>query len=134
MQIQRVTYSYVEVPDRAGEGAKFLGKLAEAGVNLISMTAFPTASGKSQIDVVVGSGDLDAAAKKAGVKLSAKKGAFFVSGDDRPGAVAEVLRKLADAKINVTATNAACGASGFGMIVFVKQKDLDAAAKALGAS
>jgi predicted amino acid-binding ACT domain protein len=132
MQIRRVTYAYVEVADKPGEGARVLGKLSEGGVNLISMTAFPSAGGKSQIDVVASSGDLDAAAKKAGLKLSAKKQAFFVTGDDRPGAVAEVLRKLADAKINVTATNAASGLTGFGMIVFVKQKDLDAAAKALG--
>ena len=132
MKIDRVTYAYLEVTDKPGEGARVLGKLQENGVNLKSMTAFPTSGGKSQIDVVAGSGDLDAAAKKAGLKLSAKKQAFFISGEDRPGAVAAILKKLADAKINVTATNAASGQTGFGMIVFVKQKDLDAAAKALG--
>ena len=52
MQIGRVTYAYVEVPDKPGEGARVLGKLSENGVNLVSMTAFPTSGGKSQIDVV----------------------------------------------------------------------------------
>jgi hypothetical protein len=40
---------------------------------------------------------------------------------------------LADAKVNVTAYNATCApGGGFGMILWVKPQDLEAAAKALG--
>jgi hypothetical protein len=132
VSIRRVSYCYLEVADKPGEGARVFEALQQQGVSLLSMTAFPTKGGKSQIDLVAGSGDLEAAAAKAGLKLSKKKSAFFITGDDRPGAVAEILKKLADAKINVTATNAACGQTGFGMIVWVKPGDVDAAAKALG--
>ena len=131
-KIRRVTYSYVEVPDKPGEGARVLAAFQQQGVSLLSVTAFPTSAGRSQIDVIAASGDLDAAASKAGLKLSPRKQAFFVSGDDRPGAVADILRRLSEAKVNVTATNAACGQTGFGMVVFVKPGDVEAAAKALG--
>lgn len=132
-KVRRVTYSYVEVPDKPGEGARVLSALQQQGVSLLSMTAFPKSSGRSQIDLVASSGDLDGAAAKAGLKLSAKKQAFFITGDDRPGAAGDILKRLAEAKVNVTATNACCGQTGFGMIVWVKPKDVDAAAKALGA-
>ena len=51
-QIRRVDYFYVEVPDKPGEGVRVLSALTEAGVNLLSFTAFPVGGGKSQIDVV----------------------------------------------------------------------------------
>ena len=131
-KFRKVDYYSVEVPDKPGEGARVLAALQEQGVSLLSMTAFPAGSGKSQIALIGSSGDVEAAGKKAGLKLSGKKQAFFVSGADRPGAVANVLRKLADAKVNVTATNAAAGETGFGMVIWVKPTDVDKAAKALG--
>jgi hypothetical protein len=131
-QIRRVEYRYVEVDDKPGAGARVLGALEQQGVSLLSMTAFPKSAGKAQIDLVASSGDLEKAAAKANLKLSPKKQAIFVSGPDRPGAVAAIFKKLAEARINVIAANAACGQSGFGLILWVKPSDLDAAAKALG--
>ena len=73
------------------------------------------------------------AARKAGLLLSKKKCGFLMQGDDRPGALAEVLGKLADAGINVTAVQAACAGSGrYGGLLWVKPPDLRKAAKALG--
>jgi predicted amino acid-binding ACT domain protein len=129
-KISRVSYCYVEVADKPGEGARVLAALQKEGVNLLSLTAFPTAKGKCQIDLVAAGGDLDAAAAKARLKLSKKKQAFYVTGEDRPGAAAEILQILANAKINVIATNANVGPGGFGMIIWVKQGDVEAAAKA----
>jgi hypothetical protein len=131
-RIRRVDYFHVEVPDTPGEGAKVLRALREYGVSLLSMTAFPRGQGTAQIDLVAGTGDLEKAAAKAGIRLSARRKAFFVSGADRPGAVAETFEKLAAAKVNVTAANAACGQTGFGMILWVKPADYDSAAKVLG--
>jgi hypothetical protein len=131
-QIRRVEYRYVEVDDKPGAGARVFSALEQQGVSLLSMTAFPKSAGKAQIDLVVSSGDLEKAAAKAGLKLSPKKQALFVSGQDRPGAVAAIFKKLGEARVNVIAANAACGQSGFGLILWVKSSDLDAAAKALG--
>jgi hypothetical protein len=75
-----------------------------------------------------------AAAKSAGLKLSPKKTGFLIQGEDRPGAIAEILEKLASARINVTATDAVCSGGGYGAILWVKPLDLVKAAKALGAS
>ena len=132
--IRRADYQYVHVPDKPGEGARILGALKEAGVNLLSLTAYPDGKGTTQIDFVTENADgLAKAAQSLGLKLSEKKRAFFIQGDDRAGAAAEVFKKLADAGVNVHATNATAGArGGFGMIVWVRPESYDKAAKALG--
>jgi hypothetical protein len=133
-QIRRVDYFYVEVPDKPGEGARLFGKLKEAGVDLLSFTAFPGTSGKAQIDLVPKDPDaLLRAAKQAGLKLSARKAAFFAEGADRTGVVADLLGRLAAAGINVRAANGCCAQSGgYGIILWVPQEKFEDAAKALG--
>ena len=133
-KIRRIDYFYFEVSDKPGEGARVLGKLKDAGVVLLSLTGFPIAGGKAQLTVVPEKVDaFIAAAKKAGLTHSAKKECFLVQGEDRVGAAYEILDRLAQASVNVTASNG-CSAGGgsYGMILFVKQPDLAAAAKALG--
>lgn len=133
-KVRRVDYYYVEVPDQPGEGARIFAKLKEAGVNLLSLTAFPTGANKTQVDLVPENGDaLVKAAKAAGLTLSAKKQAFLVQGSDRVGAAAEVFKKLADAKVNIRAANACSSERAFGLILWVKPENFQAAAKALGA-
>ena len=73
------------------------------------------------------------AAKTAGLKLSKKKSGFLIQGEDRPGAVAEITEKLAQAKINITSVQAFCaGSSRYGGMLWVKPPDLRKAAKVLG--
>ena len=131
---RRVEYYYVEVPDKPGEGFNALAKLREAGVNLIAFLAFPVAGGKTQMDFVPEDpAKFLTVAKAAGWKLSPKKEALYVSGRDRPGAAGSTLEKLASAKINAVATMAAGGeGGGYGLVVWVKAKDVPAAATALG--
>jgi hypothetical protein len=133
-QIRRVDYFYVEVPDQPGEGVRVLVALKEAGVNLLSFTAFPTGSGKTQLDLVPQDPEaLQKAAKNAGLQLSARKQAFFVQGQDRAGAAGDVLRKLSSAGVNVRAANGAAAPGGFGLILWVAPNEYEKAAKALGA-
>jgi prephenate dehydratase len=133
--VRRVDYFYIETPDKPGEGAKVLAGLRDAGVNLLAYTAFPHGR-RAQIDFIPeDSVAFKAAAKKAGLRLSAKKTGFLIQGEDRAGALAEMMAKLAVAKINVTATDAVCAGEGrYGAILWVKPPDVRRAAKALGAS
>jgi hypothetical protein len=134
-KVRRVEYFYVEVDDKPGEGAKVLRKLRDAKVNLLAFTAFPSGKGRSQFTLIPEKGDaLQAAARAAGLTLSARKECFFVQGDDRVGAAFDVVDRLAEAKVNCVSSQAAAAPGGkFGMVIFVKPADLGAAAKALGA-
>jgi hypothetical protein len=134
-RIRRIDYFYTQVPDSPGEAFRLLSSLKEAGVNLLAFSAFPAPGNKSQLDLAPENPEgLAQAARKAGITLSEKKQGFLIDGADRPGAVAEVLKRLADVKINVTAVDAVCTGGGrYGAILWVKPAALDAAAKALGA-
>jgi hypothetical protein len=133
--VRKAQYFYITAPDKPGEGARALRTLAEAGVNLVAFSGFP-AGRRSQLDFVPEDpAAFRAAAKKAKWKVTGPKVAFVVEGEDRRGAVAEILGRLADANVNVTATDAVCaGAGRFGVLLWVKPRDVNRAAKALGAS
>jgi hypothetical protein len=132
--IRRVTYYYTTISDKPGEGARLLGVLRSAGVNLLALHAFPSAR-KAQVDFVPSDeGVFTAAAKNAKIKVSKPKTAFLLDGDDRVGALAGVLARLAAAKINVTAVTGVCAGMGrYGAILWVKPAAVNKAAAALGA-
>ena len=131
--IQKVDYFYTMVPDKPGEAARMLAVLRDAGVNLLVFSGFPEGR-RGQLDFVpADAGAFRQAAKKAGWKLTGPKRAFLLQGEDRVGAVAETLGKLAAAKINVTAIDAVCAGGGrYGAILWVLQRDVGRAAKVLG--
>jgi hypothetical protein len=133
-EIRRADYFYVQVPDKPGEGARVLGTLRDAGVNLIAFSGFPDGR-RAQLDFVPEDpAAFRKVAKGAGWKVTGPKKAFVISGDDRVGVVADALGKLAEAKLNVVAVDAVCaGAGRYGAIVWVAPKDVTRAAKLLGA-
>jgi hypothetical protein len=131
--ISQVDYFYVTAPDEPGAAARLLGQLKQAGVNLLAFSGFP-AGKQAQLDFVpADSAAFQAVAKQAKWKAVGPKKGFLVQGDDRVGALADLLKRLADAKINVTATDAVCaGAGRYGVILWVKSRDVKRAARALG--
>lgn len=133
--VRSVDYFYVTVPDAAGEGNRVLTALNDAGVNLRACLGFPVGNGQSQLDLVPEDTQaLRRVVESAGLTLSEAKRAFLVQGDDRIGAVADTMAKLAEADVNVTAVAAASAGSGkYGMILWVAPEDHDRAATALGA-
>ena len=134
-RVRKVRYTYVKVPNRAGQGAKILDELHEEGVNLLAYSGFPASGGKAQIDLFPEQmGDLRRVARKNGWRLAKPKRAFLVTGTDRVGAVSRHTRKLADRRISIIAADAICAGKGrYGMILWVKPKAYARAARALGA-
>jgi len=134
--IRRIDYYYTVVPNRPGAGAKVLNTLKAGGINLISLNGFPTGTRRAQIDLVPS--DRDAflvTAQKVGIKLVGPKVAFLIQGEDRVGAVADVLGKLEQARINVIAMQAITSGTGrYGAILWVKPRNIGKAAQVLGAS
>jgi hypothetical protein len=132
--VRRIEYYYTEVSDRPGAGAKVLNALKAARVNLIAYTGFPTTRGRAQVDFVPYNGRVFlTAARKAGIKLIGPKTAFLIQGDDRVGAVADIVSKLGQARLNVVAMNAiAAGKRRYGAILWVKPRNVAKAAEILG--
>jgi len=133
--VRRVEYYYVNVPDKPGEGERILSALRQSEVNLLAYLGFPAGGGQTQIDLVPDDpAAFRNAAESAGLALSVAKQAFLIQGDDRVGAVSDVIAKLAEGNINITAAAATSAGSGrYGMILWVTPADYERAADALGA-
>jgi hypothetical protein len=133
-RVETVSYFRVMLPQRAGEGAKLLGALADAGVDLRAVHAFP-AGRKAQVDIVPANpGAFRRAASRAGARVGAAKRCFLVRGGDRVGALSGVMKKLGAAGINATATTAlTAGAGRYAAILWVEPAAQRRAARALGA-
>ena len=132
--IRKIEYFYIETPNKPGEAARALAALRDAGVNLLAFTGFPHGR-RAQLDFIPeDTVAFKAAAKKAGLKLSLKKTGFLIQGDDRKGAIADIVEKLAAAKVNITAMDAmSAGAGRYGAVLWVKAPDMRKATKVFSA-
>ena len=131
--VQPVEYYYIQTANKPGEAFRALSLLKQAGVDLLAFSGFPSGR-RSQLDFIpVDAKAFTQVARKAGWKLSPKKTGFLIQGEDRVGALSDVLGKLAAAKVNVTAVDAVTSGDGFyGAILWVKPEDGKRAAKAMG--
>lgn len=131
--IRQVDYFYVHVPHKTGEGAKVLRTLKDAGVNLIAFSGFPVGR-RAQLDFIPADpAAFKAAAKASKWKVVGPKRGLVIQGDDRVGAIADLVGKLADANINVTAIDAVCVDGRYGALCWVAPRDFKKAVQILGA-
>jgi hypothetical protein len=133
-EVRLVDYFYVLVPDKPGAGSRILQQLKDGDVNLLAFSGFPEGR-RAQLDFVPEDpAALKRLARRAKWKLVGPKKAFLIADEDRVGALADLLGRLADAGINVIASDAVATRAGqFGVILWVAPRDVRKAAKALGA-
>jgi len=131
--IRTAQYYKVQIADKPGTLAGALDPLSEAGVNLLAVHAFPR-SRRTQVDVVPDDvTEFKKAAKANKLKIQGPKMCLLMEGDDRPGALSDLIDRLRLAKINMTAvTGLAAGQGRFGVILWVKPGDVKKAAKVFG--
>lgn len=133
--IRRADYFSMDIPNKLGEGARLLGALRDAGVNLLAFTGFP-AGRRAQVDFIPAeTASFRAAARKLGMKIGPRKTVFLVEGDDRVGAIAELCDRIAATGVNLTAMDAVSAGNGrYAAMFWVDPRDVNKTAKALGAS
>jgi len=132
--IRKVDYFSTLVPNTPGQTFRVLSTLVSAGVNLLACTGTPLGR-RARIDVVPDDNrKFNAAARKAKLRFAPKKTGFLIQGDDRPGALADNLKRLADGRVNVTAVDGLSAGKGrWGAIVWVHPRDLRRAGRLLRA-
>ena len=131
--VRQVTHITLEIEDAVGSGARVLESLR--GVNLIAVWGYSMGSGKATLEIAPEDGDaFVAAAKAANIAVGAQSTVLYLTGDDRPGTIADSLGKLAAVGISVGAAQGiADGGGHFGAIIYVAAGDVAKAASALGA-
>jgi hypothetical protein len=133
-RVRPVEYFYAIVEDKPGEAYNFLKQLATAEISLLAFNAIPLGMEKTELVLFPEeSGRLARAAEKLGLMLRGPHRAFLIQGDDELGALVELHRKLAEARVNVLSSSGVTDGRGcYGYLVYVRAEDFDAAARTLG--
>lgn len=132
--VRKASYYSMKVPQRPGAGAQLLAALKAAKINLLAFTGFPEGGG-AQVDFVPqDNAKFVKAARKAKLRISARKTVFLAQGADKVGALTQLLGRLAKARINLVALSAVtAGSRRYGMLFWVKPKDVAKASRLLKA-
>ncbi len=131
--IQAVQYFYATVADRPGAAHAVLAQLAEAGVNLLAFNATPLGPDAAQLVLFPqDEAMLRQLSREMGLDLAGPYRALLVQGDDELGALAEIHRRLAEARVNVYASQGVTdGRGGFGYLIHIRGDQVDRACEAL---
>lgn len=118
-------------PNKPGKMLQYFEHLKKESVDLEAFWAYSTAMGESRMAAVgKNPARLRAALKKAGVDFETSR-CFLITGADKPGALIDATRALAKAGVNIEAADAVAAAGRFAATLFVTERDLKKAKKAL---
>ena len=115
------------------DASKLLSTIAGAGVDFHAFKAIPLQPNRTQLTLFAKDGSkMTAGAKKSGLKLDGPYSALLIKGDERPGALADIYKKLSRAGIQVNeASGIADINAGYGVILYLNQEDCGKAVAAL---
>jgi hypothetical protein len=132
--VRKVEYFSILVPNKPAQAFNVLSTLVSANVNLLACTGVQRGR-RARIDVVPENPQqFRRVVRKAKLEFTPEKSGFLIQGKDRPGALAEHLRKLGDAGVNVTGIDSlSTGEGRWGAIVWVDESAARRAASLLKA-
>lgn len=95
----------VTLDDKPGTLAKATDAIAKAGINIEGFCAVPSGGGKGTFRVVTTDpSGTRKALETAGFKVQEERDVAIIEAEDRPGFLAQILRRLAQNELNVGPT------------------------------
>jgi hypothetical protein len=126
-----MTYFALTLPNRPGELGRFTKGLADAKINLVGLWGYAEGQDEPRLSCVPASPDaFRKYAAKARLKVEEGK-TFYCSGEDRPGALVETMRRIGEAGINIDAIETVAAGERFGCFVWAEERHWPALEKLL---
>ncbi len=132
MDISSTVYFSILTDHKAGQIATVNAELLQRDISLEAIWGFGTSHGAAQIIVIPSQPDeFRKAAKK--LKWSIREGGCFrLVGEDKTGALVDILKKIASEKLNIMALDAVAVDGKFGCFLLASDEDHSAIAQVLG--
>jgi len=131
MAVKRVVVHCVEIEDKPGSLHRFLSQSSLSGVDYLFFSAYSCGNNRGRVFVSAKAPEsFETFAEEAKLKVSEAAG-FIVSGMDRTGAAADVLKGLAENGINGLAGAAMVCDGRYQMLVVVDTGNAERAQKLL---
>jgi hypothetical protein len=132
MNIQRETYFAIEAEDKPGTLALITATLMEEGVDMSGVWGFGLGDGSAKVMAVPRSiPAFKKVAKAAGWNIN-EHICFHLEGDDRPGALVEILHKISSEGLNLNAVDAIGVEGQFGCYIWSNDDDVIPISEILG--
>lgn len=133
ISVRAVEYFYTRIENEPQEAYELLAQLASEDINVLAFSAVPF--GPNHVELTIfpdPTARFQSLAARTQWALTGPQHALLIQGDDRLGTLADIHRKLQDAGVQVYAsTGVTDGHGGYGYVIYTKEGDHIAAAKAL---
>ena len=131
MDIKRVTVHCVDIEDKQGSLQKFLSQSSLSGVDYLCFVAYSCEGNKGRVAVSAKDEKAFVAFTKEANLVVTTEAGFVVDGEDRLGAAAEVLAKMAQNNIRgIIGSGMVCN-DRYKMLVVVDEEDAELTQKVL---
>lgn len=131
-KVQRITAFTMSLEDKPGALLDLMKKFKERKVNLAGVWGYTMGSGQAEALIVGKDAEKVRTALTAMGKSFTERTGFFAKGDDKVGALLNVLQTFSDTGINLDAANAIGVGGKYGSYYWVKEEDAARAEQALG--
>lgn len=125
MDIRRANFFLIPTEDRPGQLARFSKAMAEHEINLAAVWSFGTGRGNAEIVAIPEDPALFKRVAKAAGWLFREGTCFHLTGEDRAGALADTLDRIAQEGVNLQAVDAMGLGGRYSAYVWCDEKDLE---------
>ena len=117
-----LTSFVIRLPNKPGELARLLELLAREGVDMQGLWGITAEDGHPRFACVPGSPDkFRSFLGTQGIEVEEGR-TFFLSGEDRPGALVDTLKRIGDARINLDAIECVGTGDRFGCFIWADEQ------------
>lgn len=131
MDIERASYFVIDAEDKPGQLARFSLHLLEKEINLAGIWSFGTGKGNAEIIAIPHDAHVfRTLAREAGWTFQ-EGTCFHLTGEDRHGALAETLHRIAQEEINLHSVDAMGFETRYSAYVWCDEDDIEKLRKVL---
>ncbi len=131
MDIERATYFVIDAEDKPGQLARFSMQMSKNEINLAGIWSFGTGQGNAEIIAIpLNPHEFRKTAIEAGWTFE-EGSCFHLLGEDRPGALADTLDRIAQEGINLHSVDAMGFETRYSAYVWCDEADVEKLRKVL---
>lgn len=118
---KKMTYFAFALPNEPGELGRFLSMLRDGGIDLMGLWGYAEGEENPQISCVpVSPGKFRSLLREGGIEPEEGQ-TFYLSGENRPGALVEAMEKIGAKDINIDAIETVSAGSQFGCFLWTDE-------------
>jgi hypothetical protein len=131
MKVHAIKAEYYEVviDDSFGAAEKMLSVIAKVGISLLAYKSVSIGSNTTKFTLfAVKSNDMSDAIRKEGFQVEGPYSGLFIDGEDVPGALADIFKKLRSNKIRIIESSGIANINnGYGVVLYLDKDDIEKA-------